>query len=119
VNKIKDSLSDLMLLRWDPHQDDSQPLGYMNFPQQSEGKYSYKDYFKHFEAEHRILESDKDGMDVRFKWVKKSTSLQNHFWDVRIYNMALRDILAHEVCKEAGLKESSWADYVKILSAYT
>ena len=119
VNKIKDSLSDLMLLRWDPHQDDSQPMGYMNFPQQSEGKYSYKDYFKHFEAEHRILESDKDGMDVRFKWVKKSTSLQNHFWDVRIYNMALRDILAYEVCKEAGLKESSWADYVKILSSYT
>jgi phage terminase large subunit GpA-like protein len=118
VNKVKDALSDLMLLRWDAHQDDAQPVGFMNYPQQSDGKYSYKDYFKHFEAEHRILESDKDGLDVRFKWVKKSSSLQNHFWDVRIYNMALKDILAYEVCINSKSKETSWPDYVKLLLAY-
>ena len=115
VNKIKDTLSDMMMLRWDPTQEDSQPIGFMNYPQASDGKYSYKDYFKHFESEHRVLESDKDGLSVKFKWVKKGTSLQNHFWDVRIYNMALRDILAYEVCKEAGSKETSWGDYMKLL----
>jgi hypothetical protein len=29
--------------------------------------------------------------------------------------MALRDILAYEVCKEAGSKETSWGDYMKLL----
>lgn len=118
VNKLKDNLSDLMMLKWDKYQDDAQPVGFMNYPQQSDGKYTYKNYFKHFEAEHRILEADKDGLDVRFKWVKKGTSLQNHFWDVRIYNMALRDILAYEVCKEAKNEDTSWAGYVKLISAY-
>ena len=117
VNRIKDRLADLMLLRWDPHHDDEQPIGFMNFPQPSDGKYGYDKYFKHFEAEHRIIENDTSGIEWKFTWKKKGTSLQNHFWDVRIYNMALRDIIADEMGKIFKSDDKSWAGYVKLILA--
>jgi phage terminase large subunit GpA-like protein len=117
VNKVKDQLADLMQLTWDPAQDDDQPVGFMNYPQQSDGKYSYPRYFAHFEAEHRILEQDpNDKLDLKYKWVKKKSSLQNHFWDVRIYNMALRDILAYEVCRIRKIPHPTWVDYVRLVN---
>jgi len=115
VNRIKDRLAELMTLRWDPHNDDQQPIGFMNFPQPSGGKYSYDRFYKHFESEHRVIENDASGIEWKFTWKKKGTSLQNHFWDVRIYNMALRDIIAHEMCKAFKLKDKSWADFVKVI----
>lgn len=117
VNKVKDQLADLMQLTWDSSQDDEQPVGFMNYPQPSDGKYSYPRYFSHFEAEHRVLEQDpNDKLDLKYKWVKKKSSLQNHFWDVRIYNMALRDILAHEVCRIRKIPHPTWADYVRLVN---
>lgn len=113
VNKVKDMLSEIMMLRWDPSQDDEQPIGFMNFPQPAENKYSYPKYFIHFEAEHRIVDVDNSGIDIKYKWAKKSSNAQNHFWDVRIYNMALRDIIAYEVGKQMKITNATWSDYAK------
>jgi phage terminase large subunit GpA-like protein len=114
VNLIKDELANLMRLKWDEGNDDSQPSGFMNYPQSSGGKYLFKNYFSHFEGEHRIIES-KEGEGIAAKWEKKSASSQNHFWDVRVYNMALREIVVSMVCTELKIKNYSWNDYVDVL----
>lgn len=69
-----------------------QQPGHMNFPTPSKGKYKLNSYFKHFESESRIEEKDSNGEVIGFMWDKKNTSIENHFWDVRIYNLAARYI---------------------------
>lgn len=118
VNQVKDDLADLIKLRWDPGNDDAQPAGFMNFPLPSGGKYLFNNYFSHFEAEHRVIES-KEGEGIAARWVKKSSISQNHFFDVRVYNMALRDILLAMVFKELKKKDYTWADYVDIVLGRT
>lgn len=115
VNKIKDELSELMRLKWDKDQDSVQPVGFMNYPQPGNGKYGYDKYFSHYEAENRFLEPDKDGVGASVKWAKKSSLAQNHFWDVRVYGMVLKDIIAHLVCRERKISKGTWADYVQIM----
>jgi len=114
VGQIKDRLSELIRLKYDAGNDESQPYGFMNYPTPSGGLYLYKNYFMHYEAEHRVVES-KDGEGVAAKWVKKSSNLQNHFWDVRIYNMAIRDIIVAIICQEAGIKNYTWKDFVDLV----
>lgn len=115
VNKIKTNLSDLMQLRWYKDDGDPQPNGFMNFPEPSEGKYGYEKFFKHYESEHSSYDYDKGGVEVKIKWEKKSSNSQNHFWDVRIYNIALRDILASLICQEHKIKKGTWIEYVEIM----
>lgn len=115
VNKIKSYLSDLMQLKWYQDDGDSQPIGFMNFPEPSDGKYGYEKFFKHYESEQSSYDYDKGGIEVRIKWEKKGTSVQNHFWDVRVYNIALRDILASLICNENGIKKGTWSEYVSIM----
>lgn len=114
VNLLKDELAQLITLRWDEVNGDSQPPGFLNFPQPSAGKYSFNNYFSHFESEHRVVES-KDGQGIASKWVKKTSTHQNHFWDVRIYNMVLREILMAIIFREVKIKNGSWIDYVNIV----
>lgn len=114
VNQLKDDLADRIRLRWDEGNDDTQPPGFMNFPVPSGGLYTFKGYFSHYEAEHRVIEN-KEGEGVAARWVKKSTIAQNHFFDVHIYNMVLKDILTAQVCKELKLKDYGWKDYVDII----
>jgi phage terminase large subunit GpA-like protein len=114
VNKVKDILSDLMTLKWFKSDSPEQPNGFMNFPEPSNGKYGYEKFFKHYESEQRILDHDPSGIDLRVKWIKNGNS-QNHFWDVRIYNIALRDILAGLICKEVKINKGTWADYVQVM----
>jgi len=113
VNQLKDQLADLIKLRWDPGNDEIQPPGFMNFPTPSGGLYLFHNYFTHYEAEHRVIES-KDGEPAAARWVKKSTAVQNHFFDVRVYNMVVKDILVATVGKEKNGKEKdfTWGDYV-------
>ncbi len=111
VNMLKDELAQLIRMKHDEGNDDAQPAGFCNFPTPSAGKYLFKSYFSHFEAEHRIIES-KDGEAIAARWVKKSSVVQNHFFDVRIYNMVLRDILVALVGKDLKEKNFEWADYV-------
>ena len=83
----------------------------MNFPTPSEGKYNYTNYFEHYESETRQLIS-KDGETPMFRWTKIKTTAQNHLFDCRLYNMAIRDILVREIGNEFKLKDFVWSDYV-------
>ncbi len=111
VNNIKDDLADRIELRWDSGNDDQQPAGFMNFPTPSDGKYLYNNFFSHYESEHRITEN-KDGQGIASKWEKKNSIVQNHFFDVAVYNMVTRDILVYLVMKELKVKHYTWSDYV-------
>jgi len=109
VGKLKDSLAARINLRWAKNTSDPQPPGFLNFPQPSGGKYGLENYFLHFEAEHRVLDK-KNG----FIWEKKTPSAQNHLFDCRIYNMAVRDILVYMVAKELKQK-LNWQEYCDIV----
>lgn len=105
VNQLKDDLAEFMTLKWKSKNE--QPANFMNFPTPSGGLYTFNNYFSHFESEHRILDSD----SMSFRWVKINSLVQNHMWDCRIYNMALRDIITQLVCNELKIKNYSWKDF--------
>jgi phage terminase large subunit GpA-like protein len=113
-NQIKDLLSDKIKLRWDSGNDDHQPAGFINFPTPSNGLYLFNNYFSHYEAEHRVTEH-KEGQGVYMLWKKKNSAVQNHFFDVRCYNMALKDIIVSLITKELKIPKGTWGDYVNII----
>jgi len=117
VNHLKDYLSECMSLKWDYRFDNGQPAGFMNFPNPSAGKYSYVNYFQHYEAEHRVVSADKEGNGATVRWTKKTSTVQNHFMDCRIYNIAVRDIVVYHVCTQMKIKNPTWADYARIAVA--
>lgn len=112
VNTVKDVLADHIRLKWNPGYDEHQPPSFINFPVPSGGLYLFDNYFEHFEAEHRVVHT-KDEKGVGFHWVKKSSNKQNHFWDVRVYNMALKEIITADTCKALGIKNFTWNDFVE------
>ena len=114
VNAVKDDLSELINLNWSPSDDSGQPPGFMNFPIPSDFKYTYPTFFSHYEAETQVTET-KEGLGIGARWVKKNSAVQNHFWDCRIYNLVLRDILVEKVCKELKIHKGTWGDYVAAL----
>jgi phage terminase large subunit GpA-like protein len=114
VNAIKDDLADCIRLQWDEFDDAVQPPGFMNFPIPGDDLYGYNSYFSHYEAEHRVVEK-KDEEDVGVRWKKRNSAVQNHFWDVRVYNMVLRDITVDVMCKAFKIKKPTWADFVNAL----
>lgn len=112
VNYVKDRLAEAMKLKWSLS-DAEQPSGFMNFPTPSSGLYLLNNYFSHFESEHRVVQEKDD--ELSYRWVKKSSNSQNHFFDVRVYNLALRDILVDMVCTEFKMKKATWADFCSVL----
>lgn len=114
VNQVKDQISELINLKWDSGNDDHQPPGFMNYPQPTDGLYLLKNYFSHYESEHRIVES-KDGKSIASRWEKKMATSQNHFWDVRVYNFVLKDIMVYLIAKEAKIKDFTWADFAEAM----
>lgn len=112
VNHIKDDLSEQMALKWDGRFDEKQPAGFMNFPNSKDGKYGYQTFFSHFEAEHRVVDVDRSGDGVKMRWIKKTSTSQNHFMDCRIYNIAIRDIVVSILMTQMKIKNPTWADYV-------
>lgn len=114
VSQIKDDISDQIKLRWDDGNDECQPPGFMNFPTPSAGLYLFKNFFSHYEAEHRVIES-KEGEGKAARWIKKNSIVQNHFFDVRVYNIALKDILVWMIGKELKEKDFVWQDYVRVV----
>lgn len=114
VNHIKDGIAEDMKLIWDQRNDTVQPPGFMNYPTPNDGLYTYNGFFKHYESEQRVIDV-KEGEGVASLWSKKSTISQNHLWDVRVYNQALRKILMKMVLKELKLPNGTWADYVRII----
>ena len=114
VEQLKDQLAANMKLRLTD--DDMQENGFMNFPQPQEGKYSLKRFFKHYESETR-KEKVENGEAVGFKWEKKNSSVENHFWDVRVYNDAARYIFLDLIKRTdpTKLKDLNWGNFVDIL----
>jgi phage terminase large subunit GpA-like protein len=130
VGLIKDKLADYMKLRWYPDQEESQPPNFMNFPhagryicpakaafyaareQEYAGDelYGFNNYFSHFEAEHRVETKNTDGT-LSFRWVKKSSTVLNHSFDVRIYNIAMREVMLR-MFEKSVKKGFTWKDYV-------
>lgn len=112
VNRIKDNLARQMRLKWNPDIHESQPVGFMNFPNAAVGLYDYKHYFSQFEAEEKRDDKSK-GV---FIWQKKGPTSQNHFWDIKCYHLAARDIFMEIICKEEmKLKDYNWQIFVDIL----
>jgi len=113
VNQLKDDLAESMLLR--KGDDGSQPAGFMNFPQPRDGKYIMDSFFSHYEGERRVVD-EKNGQAVGYKWVKKNGQVQNHFWDVRVYNMAAVHIFIDLVRRDSGEKGFTWEHLVNAVS---
>lgn len=113
VNNIKDQVSEKIDLKWTDG--DVQPPGFLNFPQPQDGLYGFVNFFKHYEAEHRV-EEEKDGQKVGHRWVKKHSNDQNHFWDIYIYNYCLKEIWA-DLCLRAAKPptKGNWFDFVAYL----
>lgn len=114
VEQLKDDLASYIKLK--KGSDGSQGDGYMNFPQPEKGKYQMKTFFKHYESEVRREVMEK-GESVGFKWEKKNSSVENHFWDVRVYNVAARHIYL-DVLKRTSpteFKGLDWATFVEFV----
>jgi phage terminase large subunit GpA-like protein len=118
VGKLKNDLSDYMQLKWNENED-SQPAHFMNYPIPGNGLYSYSGFFEHYESEHRIPIKNDEGNGVSYRWVKKTSVSQNHFWDVRIYNMVLKEIVVYGIGRELKQpdRKFTWKDYVDIISS--
>lgn len=113
VNQIKDIVAEQMKLRMG--MDGSQPEGFMNFPQPTNGKYTMKNYFIHYEGERRT-EVVKNEEVVGFNWEKKNSQSLNHFWDVRIYNIAAREIYLDVIkLTDPKIKSLTWADFAELM----
>lgn len=118
VNMVKDKIASLMKLEWDQTQDEKQPDGFMNFPQPEEGKYTFKGFFSHFESERRVTRSNKEGTNVTMRWEKRGGDAENHFWDVRVYNHALRDISISLMARAINDKNFGWKQFAEKVKQY-
>lgn len=113
VNQIKDIVAENMKLREGDHGE--QPEGFMNFPMPSDGLYTMKSYFSHFETERRTEDIKNDEV-VGFKWEKIHSDVVNHFWDVHIYNFASKEIFLDMLRRsDPNLKNMTWSDYCSML----
>ena len=116
VNQLKDDLATRVSLKWNNDSgEEPQPAGFLNFPQPTEGLYTMNSFFSHYEAEHRVAETNRAGEYIGSRWVKKNSIVQNHFFDCHIYNMAIKEIWTHAVCKEDGIQRPDWREYCKII----
>ena len=110
VTKIKDELAEHMQLKWSPG-DIQQPAWFMNFPRPENGKYTYTDFFEHFESEVREYQEGANG-GILICWRKKRSDVANHMWDCRVYNIAVREIILHELRQAAKLPKLTWREFV-------
>lgn len=115
VGLLKDILSNNMKLKW-KEGDGQQPPDFMNFPFSSNGLYEYSNFFEHYESEHRGLVEDGKGGSL-YRWIKNNSTVQNHMFDVRVYNMAIREIIVKKLGKDLKEKEFTWADYVNYITS--
>ena len=81
------------------HQDEN----FMNFPEYDTkiNKYTYRNFFAHFESEHKIVKKTEGNSD-KILWEKKKTGIQNHFWDVRVYGVFCRVFMQDLICSNSN-----------------
>lgn len=114
VNQIKDIVSENMKLK--PGMEEVQGEGFMNFPQPADGKYTLKSYFIHYEGEKRT-EVLQNGEIIGYSWEKKTSQSVNHFWDVRIYNVAAREIYLDLIkLMDPRIKSLTWNDFIGMVT---
>lgn len=113
VNYIKDELAGKINMKWDATDGTRQPVGFLNFPTPSEGKYTVKDYFIQYESERKMPKEDSQGNEIAYIWEKKNAGVINTWWDTRVYSEAAKEIVTDALCKESGL-EPSWRNYCSI-----
>lgn len=88
-----------------------QPKGYLNFPQDYGN-----DYFDQYTSEQYIIEKDRyTGEPKKFYW-KQIGSRPNHAWDLAVYQQFALDIFAYTVCVSPkpmglGLKELDFISF--------
>ncbi len=99
-----------MQLRWNEN-DPSQPSAFMNYPTPENGLYTYNNFFAHYESEHCVMEADKNMTGAASRWQKNSSASPNHFWDVRVYNMAIKNILMDIFRKEMKEPKMTWKEF--------
>ncbi len=115
TNKLKDTLAENMQIVWNQGTDIECPANFMSFPVPSDNKYTVNGFFEQFESEEKTIEANKNGHSISYKWEKRHNSVRNHFWDCRVYNMALRDIVVWEVLTQAKIKYPTWAEFCTIM----
>lgn len=122
VGYLKDMLAGYMQMDWNERRDGAQPANFMNFPTPDPEKRLYlpDTYFSHYESEQRSLITDPKDGSVTYRWVKVNTAAQNHYFDVRIYGLALREIMTTELGKQLTRgkedKAFGWPDFVKYVT---
>lgn len=101
VNIIKDRLA--KYINSNSYVDDDgelrQDANFMNFPEYNTeiDKYTYRNFFAHYEAEHK-LEKKSEGGITKYLWEKKRAMIQNHFWDVEVYRIFCRILMIDIIC---------------------
>ncbi len=116
VNQIKDEISESVKLKWDDRTGVQQPVGFMNFPTPGKNQYTMRSYFSHFESEHKILKENTEGQVTGSLWIKRNAAVMNHFWDVKVYNTALKEIFMWAMCEEFKVKYPNWKTYCDIVT---
>lgn len=114
-NTVKDHLAELINLKHIPHNNNAQPPGFMNFPTPANGLYLHQNYFSHFEAEERVPVTTADGT-LAIRWQKTDTNAQNHMFDCRCYNLALRHIFLHLLAIELKQKQITWPQFIQMIN---
>jgi len=112
TGKIKDDLAEKINLKWT--EGNMQPSGFMNYPIPSDNKYTVNRFFIQYEQETKEIVRSDDGDMVSWKWVRKNSQAHNHYWDVAVYNVAVRDIFVQKICKALKIKNPSWADFISL-----
>lgn len=113
VNQMKDDLAENMALT--RGEGGAQPYGFMNFPQANDGQYTFNNFFEHYEGEVRKVVRDKNDASkvLGYAWEKKKSGAPNHFWDVRVYNLAAPMIYLDLLRRsDPKYKNYTWEDYV-------
>ena len=134
VSEYKDNIAAYMKLKVERGQ--AMPPNFMNFPLPAKyicpilerahidrdisyvvpQSYGTVNYYEHFESESRQEVSDKNGT-WKFRWAKKNSSVANHMFDCRVYNLAAIEIFLHVVRRARKLPELTWQDWCTVVKA--
>lgn len=117
TNQIKDELANNIELDWQDGTEMLQPHGFMNYPEPADGKYTMKSYFTQFESEHKVPELNQDGSEIGYSWKKKHSTVANHYWDIGVYTIAVREIFVEMFCKASKIKEPSFIAYCELIKS--
>ena len=120
VGLLKDTLASCMNLNWGVNEE-KQPSGFMNFPDSKDGLYQGPNFFSHYESEKRELKANRTKTNALVQWVKKASNSQNHFFDCRVYNMAIKDIyieILNEKYRSKNVKEITWASFCEVMVSH-